>query len=67
MAAAAEARTQTPIEGVDASALDTIAKAQRTVGHGEWWCMNFGTVRSVRSKEERCGLGFGVCFFLSAM
>lgn len=63
MAPAAEAKTQTPIEGVDTSALDKIEKAQRTDGHGEWWCMNFGTMQSVISKEERCVLG-GLGLFL---
>lgn len=61
MAAAAEARTQTPIEGADASTLDKIEKAQRTDGRGEWWCVRLGTaVRQIRG-----GGGFWrvlVCF-----
>lgn len=63
MAAAAEAGTQIPVEGVDASSLDEIEPAQRTVECGEWWCVNFGTMQSIRSKEG-CVLFFGVFFFL---
>lgn len=35
LAAAAEARTQIPMEGVGASSLDEIEPAQRMAGHGE--------------------------------
>ena len=54
LAAAAEARTQTPIKGVDAATLDKIEKAQRAVGHAEWWCVNFGILQSSASAEGSC-------------
>lgn len=62
LAAVAEAKTQTPDKGVDATTLDKMEKAQRTLGHGEWWRVNFGGSESITSTEKSCVL---LVFFVS--
>lgn len=49
---------------MDASALDKIEKAQRTVGRGEWWCTNLGTVQSLSSRKRAESWGEGEVDFL---
>lgn len=54
LATAPEARTQTPIKGVDAATLDKTEKAQRAVGHVQWWRVKFGILQSSTSAEGSC-------------
>lgn len=62
MAAAAEARTQTPVKGVDASSLDRIEKAQRAAGHGEWWCAGVRILYFISSTEGAVFFWFSLFF-----
>lgn len=50
---------------MDPSTLDKIEKAQRTVGRGEWWCMNLGTMQSLGSRKRAESWGEGEVGFLS--